>query len=231
MINLSAMDMGLSIGFLALFTLFGSLDYSSIFSLAPFLNETSITVIGLFLLIGAMAKSAQIPLHSWLPGSMEGSIKFSNLIFNTSKLFIQDITKLNLIISTINQLSYSIIYLSYRLYSTKIERDSKGRFKLINNPFVPLPDIINEALIGELLGDGHLRGTHKDETGNIKGNCHFGITLKSYDYAYYLWRDIYSPICTDTPIRSWPNPKTGKIPSQYAFSSKSLVSLTKIHKE
>ena len=93
-----AMDMGLSIGFLALFTLFGSLDYSSIFSLAPFLNETSVTVIGLFLLIGAMAKSAQIPLHSWLPGSMEGSRKLSNLIYNTLKLFIQGITKLNFII-------------------------------------------------------------------------------------------------------------------------------------
>lgn len=73
-------DMGLSIGFLALFTLFGSLDYSSIFSLAPFLNETSVTVIGLLLLIGAMAKSAQIPLHSWLPGSMEGPTPVSALI-------------------------------------------------------------------------------------------------------------------------------------------------------
>ena len=72
--------MGLSIGFLAIFTLFGSLDYSSIFSLAPFLNETSVTLIGLFLLIGAMAKSAQIPLHSWLPGSMEGPTPVSALI-------------------------------------------------------------------------------------------------------------------------------------------------------
>jgi hypothetical protein len=36
------------------------------------MNETAITIIGLLLLTGAMAKSAQIPLHSWLPGSMEG---------------------------------------------------------------------------------------------------------------------------------------------------------------
>lgn len=81
MINLSAMDMGLSIGFLALFSLFGSLDYSTIFSLSPFLNEIGITLIGLFILIGAMAKSAQIPLHSWLPGSMEGlnNLKVFNL--------------------------------------------------------------------------------------------------------------------------------------------------------
>jgi NADH:ubiquinone oxidoreductase subunit 5 (subunit L)/multisubunit Na+/H+ antiporter MnhA subunit len=36
------------------------------------MNETAITIIGILLLTGAMAKSAQIPLHSWLPGSMEG---------------------------------------------------------------------------------------------------------------------------------------------------------------
>lgn len=65
-------DMGLSIGYFALFALFGSLDYATIFSIVPFMNEIAITIIGLLLLTGAMAKSAQIPLHSWLPGSMEG---------------------------------------------------------------------------------------------------------------------------------------------------------------
>jgi NADH-ubiquinone oxidoreductase chain 5 len=65
-------DMGLSIGYFALFALFGSLDFATIFSIVPFMNETAITIIGILLLIGAMAKSAQIPLHSWLPGSMEG---------------------------------------------------------------------------------------------------------------------------------------------------------------
>jgi NADH-ubiquinone oxidoreductase chain 5 len=73
-------DMGLSIGFFALFALFGSLDYATIFSLVPFMNETAITIIGLLLLTGAMAKSAQIPLHSWLPGSMEGPTPVSALI-------------------------------------------------------------------------------------------------------------------------------------------------------
>jgi NADH-ubiquinone oxidoreductase chain 5 len=73
-------DMGLSIGFFALFALFGSLDYATIFSIVPFMNETAITIIGLLLLTGAMAKSAQIPLHSWLPGSMEGPTPVSALI-------------------------------------------------------------------------------------------------------------------------------------------------------
>jgi NADH-ubiquinone oxidoreductase chain 5 len=73
-------DMGLSIGFFALFYLFGSLDFATIFSIAPFMNETAITIITLLLLSGAMAKSAQIPLHSWLPGSMEGPTPVSALI-------------------------------------------------------------------------------------------------------------------------------------------------------
>src|SRR5580704_15482794 len=73
-------DMGLSIGFFAIFALFGSLDFSTVFSLVPLMNETGITIIGLLLLMGAMAKSAQIPLHSWLPGSMEGPTPVSALI-------------------------------------------------------------------------------------------------------------------------------------------------------
>jgi NADH-ubiquinone oxidoreductase chain 5 len=73
-------DMGLSIGFFAFFALFGSVDYSTIFSLAPFMNETAITIISLLLLMGAMAKSAQIPLHSWLPGSMEAPTPVSALL-------------------------------------------------------------------------------------------------------------------------------------------------------
>ena len=80
MINLTAMDMGLSIGFFAIFALFGSIDYATVFSLSSYMNETAITIIGLLLLSGAMAKSAQIPLHSWLPGSMEGPTPVSALI-------------------------------------------------------------------------------------------------------------------------------------------------------
>jgi NADH-ubiquinone oxidoreductase chain 5 len=41
----------------------GNLDYSTIFSLAPFVSENIITIIGVCVLIGAMAKSSQIGLH------------------------------------------------------------------------------------------------------------------------------------------------------------------------
>jgi NADH-ubiquinone oxidoreductase chain 5 len=57
-------DFGLSIAFFALFAVFGSFNYATIYSLAPFINETAITIIALLLLMGAAAKSAQLGLHS-----------------------------------------------------------------------------------------------------------------------------------------------------------------------
>ena len=76
-------DMLMSIGFFAIFSLFGSLNYSEVFSLVPFINDTAITLISLLLLGGALAKSANIPLHSWLPGSMEAlkEVKTKKLYF------------------------------------------------------------------------------------------------------------------------------------------------------
>src|SRR5882757_9843832 len=73
-------DMFLSIGFFSIFQIFGSLNYSHIFTLTPYMNETSITIIALLLLGGALAKSANIPLHSWLPGSMEAPTPVSALL-------------------------------------------------------------------------------------------------------------------------------------------------------
>jgi NADH-ubiquinone oxidoreductase chain 5 len=73
-------DMLMSIGFFAIFAIFGSLNYASIFSLTPYMNETAISIIALLLLGGALAKSANIPLHSWLPGSMEAPTPVSALL-------------------------------------------------------------------------------------------------------------------------------------------------------
>lgn len=67
-------DMAVSIGFFALVWLCSSLDYATVLSTVPHLNETALTVIGLLLLGGAMSKSAQLPLHTWLPAAMEGDL-------------------------------------------------------------------------------------------------------------------------------------------------------------
>nr|WRO39384.1 NADH dehydrogenase subunit 5 [Floccularia luteovirens] len=73
-------DMLMSIGFFAIFALFGTFNYSALFTLVPYMNETAITIISLLLLGGALAKSANIPLHSWLPGSMEAPTPVSALL-------------------------------------------------------------------------------------------------------------------------------------------------------
>lgn len=73
-------DMMLSVGLFAMFAIFGNLDYSTVFSTSPYINEIAITIVCLLLFIGATAKSAQVPLHVWLPGSMEGPTPVSALI-------------------------------------------------------------------------------------------------------------------------------------------------------
>jgi NADH-ubiquinone oxidoreductase chain 5 len=73
-------DCFLTIGMFIMLWCFGNIDYYTVFSLAPFINDNIITLIGLCLLIGAMAKSSQIGLHVWLPQAMEGPTPVSALI-------------------------------------------------------------------------------------------------------------------------------------------------------
>jgi NADH-ubiquinone oxidoreductase chain 5 len=73
-------DCFLSIGMFILLWCFGNIDYYTVFSLSPYINDNIITMIGLCLLIGAMAKSSQIGLHVWLPQAMEGPTPVSALI-------------------------------------------------------------------------------------------------------------------------------------------------------
>ena len=73
-------DCFLTIGMFAILWSFGNIDYYTVFSLAPYFNENIITIIGICLLIGAMAKSSQVGLHVWLPLAMEGPTPVSALI-------------------------------------------------------------------------------------------------------------------------------------------------------
>ncbi len=76
-------DIGLVLAAFLIFRELGSFEYSTVFEKAPQVfqtNEWTIVAICLLLLVGAFAKSAQLPLHTWLPDAMEGPTPVSSLI-------------------------------------------------------------------------------------------------------------------------------------------------------
>lgn len=73
-------DAGFLLGIFVIFVTFGELSFQDIFAAVPEADTGTLNVIGLLLFVGAMGKSAQLGLHTWLPDAMEGPTPVSALI-------------------------------------------------------------------------------------------------------------------------------------------------------
>ena len=73
-------DLGMLIGIFLVYWNTGTLQYAEAFAAMPALDNETLTWMGIFLFVGAMGKSAQFPLHTWLADAMEGPTPVSALI-------------------------------------------------------------------------------------------------------------------------------------------------------
>ncbi len=73
-------DLAMLIGIFLVYWSTGSIQYDEAFAVMPTLDNSVLTTMGIFLFIGAMGKSAQFPLHTWLADAMEGPTPVSALI-------------------------------------------------------------------------------------------------------------------------------------------------------
>lgn len=81
-------DFSLLIGIMLVYVNYKSVDYATVAALTPFFKSTMInflnfdlhllTLVGVFLFLGAVGKSAQLGLHTWLPDAMEGERSLNN---------------------------------------------------------------------------------------------------------------------------------------------------------
>lgn len=198
-------DMFLSVGFFAIFFVFGNLDYATVFSVAPFIHENTITIIGLLLLLAAMGKSAQLGLHTWLPDAMEGWVY-------------------------IGAFSIFITLLSSQVYSSSSPDVCLSLAPIL----ISVPKFVIGSVTGCMLGDGGLQSRSKTKYGTTKSNARYGITMKesSLSYMKLLQETVFHQF-KPSLLHPYPNvllpQHHGKTVQQYSFNTASLPFFTELH--
>lgn len=213
-----------------IFKVFKSFDFEIINSTLHIADDNFyLFLIGLFIIIAALAKSAQIGLHGWLPDAMEGQGK---LIALTKPM--------NILL---------IIYLSYFILG-HLQGDLSTPLYIINEPidypkgntkelWTALGGLTVQALpiyyvkpydsviVGDLLADGHLNLSKN----GLKARLQFTQsckTLGGYEFISHLRHNVYNDLCNTTSnLTPWPSEK----PSQYTFGTKFYDWLGQIHKD
>ena len=206
-------DMFLSVAFFGVFWAFGNLDYATVYSLSPYMNETILTVIGLLFLLAAMGKSAQLGLHTWLPDRMEG-YKIKHL-----GLFVLE----------------AVVYYVYK------NTGSTPPITEVILPIL-LRELSRkhlEIISANILADGYLGFSNikriRENNGIVNGNAQYKMTMSraSKDYLEWLYINVYKIFC-GTGLYPYPNPllpqHVGKDITQWSFGTLFHPLFTTMHR-
>lgn len=195
-------DTLLTLGLFGMLWAVGNLDYSTVFSIIPYMNETVTTIIALLLLGGASAKSAQLFLNTWLPHSMEGLLKITNISFNSK---------------------YS---------QRTLVTDSRSNNTIISSIPKETLEIITGNLLGDGSLQRPKPYTKSGLESKAQASYAMTLSVKGYNYMLDLYDQVYAPFCSNGifayPNISLPQHKD-KIVTQYSFSTMRLPLFTSLH--
>lgn len=178
-------DLALTVAFFAITWLCASLDYATVLATVPHLNETALTITGLLLLGGAMAKSAQLPLHTWLPAAMEG---------RRARMLV-GLMVLSVWMAMV--LSMCVMVLSVWVHSSVLDPvldpvlDIVSQCGVLPLVLASMDPLLLAVTTANMLGDGHLRRTSFTSQARM---C-FCFGPRSLSHLQYLYHWVYRPYC------------------------------------